>query len=93
MKAVLVELFAKANYNNVDDGKRIIYRGQLKTTYDDLCSCTGLSKKVVRNRIEQFCRSGMITINSIQLLIGQIYLSDSLLRIRYKLYYHNTNLY
>lgn len=61
MKAVLVELFAKANYNNVDDGKRIIYRGQLKSTYDDLCSCTGLSKKVVRNRIEQLCRSGMIT--------------------------------
>lgn len=61
LKAVLVELFAKANYNNVDDGKRIIYRGQLKTTYDDLCSCTGLSKKVVRNRIDYLYNCRKIT--------------------------------
>lgn len=61
MKMLCIELFALANYGEVQEHGRTLVPGQMITSFAVLMERTGLSKKEVRNRIDKLVDEGKLT--------------------------------
>lgn len=61
MKMLCIELFALANYGEVQEHGRTLVPGQMITTLAALMERTGLSKKEVRSRIDKLVAEGKLT--------------------------------
>lgn len=61
MKMLRIELFALANYSEVQEHGRTLVPGQMITTFATLMERTGLSKKEVRSRIDKLVEDGKLT--------------------------------
>lgn len=61
MKMLCIELFALANYGEVQEHGRTLVAGQMITTFATLMERTGLSKKEVRSRIDKLVAEGKLT--------------------------------
>jgi len=61
MKMLLIELFALANYGEVQEKGRTLVAGQMITTLAELMERTGLSKKEVRSRLDKLVAEGKLT--------------------------------
>lgn len=61
MKMLRIELFALANYSEVQEHGRTLVPGQMITTFAILMERTGLSKKEVRSRIDKLVAEGKLT--------------------------------
>ena len=61
MKMLCIELFALANYGEVQERGRTLVPGQMITTFATLMERTGLSKKEVRSRIDKLVAEGKLT--------------------------------